>query len=533
MSALAQDAFDLLVVGGGITGAGIAREAALRGLRTALVERDDFAAGTSSRSSRLIHGGVRYLEHGHLGLVFEASRERRILLRTAPHLVRPLAFTWPVYRGARVPRWKLEAGLALYDALALFRNVGNHRPLGRSGVLRREPALRHDGLLGGSTYFDAATDDARLTLANALGARAAGAVVANHVEVRGTRFLTGGGAAVSVTDALCGTTLEVLARVVVNATGPWSDAVPELGLPGGHRVLGSKGAHVAVPAERLGNHGAVTMLSPIDGRVMFVLPSGRFSIIGTTETPAERGPDDVRASGADVDYLLRSANGFFPNARLTRDDVIAAWAGIRPLAAARAGSGGASSASREHVVERDPRGLVTVSGGKLTTYRAMAAAIVDAVAELLGGGGARDRARTATLPLPGGDVPSLAEIEREAARRVGDAAVATRLARAYGGDWTRVWGYVERDPSLGRAIVPGLPYVAAELAHAVEHEMAATLADLLVRRVPLAFETRDNGRAAARVAADVVAARLGWSADDVARALGGYDREAERLFSVD
>ena len=531
MSALAQDAFDLLVVGGGITGAGIAREAALRGLRTALVERDDFAAGTSSRSSRLIHGGVRYLEHGHLGLVFEASRERRILLRTAPHLVRPLAFTWPVYRGARVPRWKLEAGLALYDALALFRNVGNHRPLGRSGVLRREPALRHDGLLGGSTYFDAATDDARLTLANALGARAAGAVVANHVEVRGTRFLTGGGAAVSVTDALCGTTLEVLARVVVNATGPWSDAVPELGLPGGHRVLGSKGAHVAVPAERLGNHGAVTMLSPIDGRVMFVLPSGRFSIIGTTETPAERGPDDVRASGADVDYLLRSANGFFPNARLTRDDVIAAWAGIRPLAAARAGSGGASSASREHVVERDARGLVTVSGGKLTTYRAMAVDVVDAAATLLGR--ARAHSRTATLPLPGGDVPGMAEVEREVARRVGDAAVAMRLARAYGGDWARVWLLTEREPALARPVVDGLPYVAAELVHAVEHELACTLADLLVRRMPVAFETRDAGRAAARAAAAVVAPRLGWNEAGIRQALDAYDREATRLFAVD
>ncbi|AHG92083.1 FAD dependent oxidoreductase [Gemmatirosa kalamazoonensis] len=533
LAALADDTFDVLVVGGGITGAGVAREAALRGLRTALVERDDFAAGTSSRSSRLVHGGVRYLEHGHLGLVFEASRERRVLLQTAPHLVRPLAFTWPVYRGARVPRWKLEAGLALYDALALFRNVGNHRPLGRAGVLRREPALRADGLRGGSTYYDASTDDARLTLATALGARDAGATIANHAEVCGATFAREGGAVVAVRDTSAGGALEVRARVVVNATGPWGDSVPGLAPPGTHRVLGSKGAHVAVPAERIGNRGAVTMLSPVDGRVMFVLPAGRLSIIGTTETPAERGPDEVRASAADVDYLLRSANGFFPDAHLVRDDVVAAWAGIRPLAASRAGTAGAGSASREHVVERDPRGLVTVSGGKLTTYRAMAAEIVDAVAELVGGGRARDRARTATLPLPGGDVPSLAEIEREAARRVGDAAVATRLARAYGGDWARVWGYVDRDPLLGRAIVPGLPYVAAELAHAVEHELAATLADLLVRRVPLAFETRDNGRAAARVAADVVAPRLGWSADDATRALGAYDREAARLFAID
>jgi glycerol-3-phosphate dehydrogenase len=532
LAELAGGAFDLLVVGGGITGAGIARDAALRGLRTALVERDDFAAGTSSRSSRLVHGGVRYLEHGHLGLVFEASRERRVLLQTAPHLVRPLAFTWPVYRGARVPRWKLEAGLALYDALALFRNVGIHRPLGRTGVLRREPALRTDGLVGGSCYYDASTDDARLTLATALGARDAGAVVANHVEVRGATF-GAGGATVALADRLGGATLAVRARVVVNATGPWSDVVPGLGAPGEHRVLGSKGAHVAVPAERLGNRGAVTMLSPVDGRVMFVLPGadGRVAIIGTTETPTERGPDEVRASEADVEYLLRSANGFFPEAKLDRADVVAAWAGIRPLAAARAGSGTASSASREHVVERDPRGLVTVSGGKLTTYRAMAADAVDAVDALLGR--ARVHPRTATLPLPGGDVPSMAALEAEATGHTGDAAVGVRLARAYGGDWARVWGLIEREPALARRLVPGLPYVAAELVHAVTHEQAGTLADLLVRRVPLAFETRDNGRGAARIAAPLVAPRLGWSVDDTARAVEAYDAEAARLFAVD
>jgi glycerol-3-phosphate dehydrogenase len=275
------------------------------------------------------------------------------------------------------------------------------------------------------------------------------------------------------------------------------------------------------------------MLSPVDGRVMFVLPGadGRVAIIGTTETPTERGPDEVRASEADVEYLLRSANGFFPEAKLDRADVVAAWAGIRPLAAARAGSGTASSASREHVVERDPRGLVTVSGGKLTTYRAMAADAVDAVDALLGR--ARVHPRTATLPLPGGDVPSMAALEAEATGHTGDAAVGVRLARAYGGDWARVWGLIEREPALARRLVPGLPYVAAELVHAVTHEQAGTLADLLVRRVPLAFETRDNGRGAARIAAPLVAPRLGWSVDDTARAVEAYDAEAARLFAVD
>jgi glycerol-3-phosphate dehydrogenase len=228
LAALGDREFDLLVIGGGITGCGVARDAALRGLRVALVEKQDFASGTSSRSSRLIHGGVRYLEHGHLRLVFESSAERRRLLRLAPHLVRPLAFTWPVYERARVSAWKLSAGLALYDALALFRNVGRHRRLGRHDVLAREPRLRADGLVGGALYFDAATDDARLTLANALGAAAAGAVVVNYAELRG--FVRSGAAigAALVVDTLSGAEITIGARVVVNASGPWSDVVRRL-----------------------------------------------------------------------------------------------------------------------------------------------------------------------------------------------------------------------------------------------------------------------------------------------------------------
>ncbi|MGZ8375902.1 MAG: glycerol-3-phosphate dehydrogenase/oxidase [Gemmatirosa sp.] len=535
LATLAAAPFDLLVGGGGITGAGVARDAALRGLRVALVERDDFAAGTSSRSSRLVHGGVRYLEHGHLGLVFEASRERRILLRTAPHLVRPLGFTWPVYRGARVPRWQLLAGLALYDGLALFRNVALHRPLGPAGVLAREPALARDGLVGGAFYWDAATDDARLTLATALDAAHAGACVVNHATVRAMTLPARDGGAVRlvVEDALTGAVVDAAARVVVNAAGPWGDAVRRLVAPVDHdAVLGAKGVHLAVPAARVGNHGAVTLLSPVDGRVMFVLPAGDFTIIGTTETPAERGPDEVRATEADVAYLLRSANGFFPHARLQRDDVVSAWAGIRPLAAAARGAdahGGTAATSREHVIERDPRGLVTVSGGKLTTYRAMAAQVVDSAATLLRGA-ARRRPHTHARPLPGG---ALAPDERAQARRtIGDDAVADRLVRAHGTAWRDVWALAAHDARLAARVDAALPYVGAELVHAVDRELACTLADLLVRRTPIAFETRDAGRAAARTAAGIVAPLLGWDDAAVARALADYDREAARLIGV-
>ena len=550
LRALAAEPFDVVVVGGGITGAGVARDAALRGLRVALVERDDWASGTSSRSSRLVHGGVRYLEHGHLGLVFEASRERRLLLHLAPHLVRPLAFTWPVYRGARVPRWKLRAGLLLYDALALFRNVGRHRALAAGDVLAHEPALAAAGLTGGARYWDAATDDARLTLATALGAREGGAVVLNHAEVAGLRLdppdaAPGGAAGVRarlvVRDRIGGGCVELRGRAVVNAAGPWGDRVRRLADPAAPAaVLGAKGVHVAVPARRVGNRGALTLLSPRDGRVMFVLPAGPLTILGTTETPAERGPDEVRATEADVAYLLDAVNAAFPGARLGRDDVVSAWAGVRPLAAASvgtAGSGGTGSASREHAIDVDPRGLVTVSGGKLTTYRAMAAEVVERTAAALLGV-RLPPSPTATIPLPGGELASvgaasLADLERAAGARVGDAAVAARLVRAFGARWPAVWALAEADPALARRIVPELPYVGAELAHAVAHEQGATLADLLVRRTPIAFETPDAGRRAARRVAPLLAPALGWDAADVEGALAGYDREAARLFAVD
>ncbi len=541
LAALAAEPFDVLIVGGGITGAGVAREAALAGFRTALLERDDFASGTSSRSSRLVHGGVRYLEHGHLGLVFESSRERRLLLALAPHLVRPLAFTWPVYRGARVPLWKVRAGLTLYDALSLFRNA-RHHPLNRRGVLAAEPALAPDGMVGGARYWDAATDDARLTLASALAAREVGAAVANHVAVVGgvhaggtARRLTG----VVAEDRLTGATFPVQARVVINATGPWSDATAALtGSPQGAQVFGSAGSHIAVPRHRVGNHDAVTIVSPLDGRVMFVLPAGGHTIIGTTERPARSGPDDIRATRAEVTYLLQSVNRCFPFAQLTMDDVVSAWCGIRPLAAVRAGEHSANAASREHAITHRADGLVSITGGKLTTYRAMAADVLSHVrTELLRSGTARTPTHAGwsseSTPLPGGDIVSRETTIAEARATARDAAVGERLAQAYGSRWRNVWSYVQRDASLGHRLSDDLPYLLAEVTHAVERELAASLSDVLVRRTHVAFETRDHGRAAARRIAPQMAALLHWSARTVAEQLEAYDRDVARLFTID
>ncbi|HKG90457.1 MAG TPA: glycerol-3-phosphate dehydrogenase [Gemmatimonadaceae bacterium] len=540
LARLAREQFDLLVIGGGINGAGIARDAALRGLRVALVEKEDFASGTSSRSSRLVHGGVRYLEHGHFHLVFESSRERRTLLDIAPHLVRPLEFTWPVYAGARVPRWKLAAGLMLYDVLALFRNVAVHRRLGARDVAGREPALRRDGLTGGASYYDAATDDARLTLANAIGAAEAGAVVANHVAVRALVRGAGVARGARAEDVLAshgggGPTIDITALITVNATGPWSDELRRLEDPGAAAsVRGTKGVHVAVPRERIGNRGALTLLSPIDGRVTFVLPAGpRHTIVGTTDTATDVEPGEVRATREDVEYLLRTANAYFPDAHLHPDDVVSAWAGIRPLVASGyGGAGDAASASREHAIARGPSGVITISGGKLTTYRAMSAEVVDTVCRTLGRSGT---ASTQARALPGGDLRSPAR-ETDAARQAlgaARAAAAEWLVGAYGSRWRAVWALAESDRALAAELSPGLPYIAAELVYGVTREMACTLGDLLIRRTHLAFETRDHGAAAAAAAAAIVAPVAGWDDDEIARQLAAYERESVRIFAVD
>ena len=514
LAALASRRFDLLVIGGGITGCGIARDAALRGLSVALVEKDDFASGTSSRSSRLIHGGVRYLEHGHLHLVFESSAERRRLLRLAPQLVRPLAFTWPVYQHARIPRWKLGAGLMLYDALALFQNVGRHERLSRAGVLAREPMLAGDGLRGGAAYYDASTDDARLTLANAIAASEAGAVVVNHA-IAGERILENGrvvGATISDTigDA---PHVDARATVVVNATGPWSG-----------EVRGSKGAHLAVPRERIENNGALTLLSPTDGRVFFVLPAGANAIIGTTETPAPASPDEVRATNEEIRYLLDATNTFFPRARLTTQDVVSAWAGIRPLIPTAASAG---AASREHAIAIASDGVVSITGGKLTTYRIMAAQVVDVVGRELQRS-ARSTA-SATTPLPGGDIASLETLIATIARTVNDLPLATRLA-SYGSRWQQVWNECASDNA--RRVADGRAYTFGELRYAVHSEFALTLGDLLIRRTHLAFETRDHGMSIAQSVAADIAPLLGWDQSRQRAAIVAYDMEVERMFSV-
>ena len=516
---------DLLVIGGGITGAGVARDAAMRGLRTVLVEQQDFGAGTSSHSSRLVHGGLRYLETGNLRLVLEANRERRTLLRIAPHLVWPLPFVFPLHRGDRIAFWRLAAGMWLYDALALFRNVRTHRMLGKRALLEAEPMLRERGLVGGARFYDAQCDDARLTLATVRSAVHHGALVANYTAVRALERTAGRVVGAALEDRLTGGYATLRASVVVNATGPWADRVRVLEDSGSAPLLQpTKGIHVVVERSRLDHREAIVFTSPIDGRVLFILPWGDLSYIGTTDTDTAEPPEELSITADDVVYLLRSANARFPNARLGVDDVRASWAGLRPLLADREVTR-ASSRSRDHAIVQGSGGMITVVGGKLTTYRAMAEEVVNRAVRELRFRDGRPRSagtRTDEEPLPGGEAADLAQF-RERGLELGVTPESGELLlRHYGTEAAGIYNLGVGERRLLRRLAPPHPAVEAEVVHAVRREMAQTVEDVLVRRIHLYYESPDRGVAAARRVAELMARERGWDEARVEAEAGKY-----------
>ncbi len=526
---MATEPLDLLVIGAGATGAGIARDAAMRGIRTAIIDMGDFASGTSSKSSRLIHGGLRYLEHGHFRLVFEASRERRILLKIAPHLVHPRSFLFPIHSGARVSRWRLSAGLWLYDILAMFHNVRRHRTLSKRALKRAEPRIKDRGLKGGARYYDAQCDDARLTLATVRSAHSHGALVANYARVDQLDVADGQVRGARITDLTTGTQQVVHAHVVVNATGPWSDRIKDQ-WDEDPALRPTKGAHLAVPRHRIGNKEAIVITSPIDGRIMFIIPWGDLSYIGTTDSYCSAIPDAVYATGEDVVYLLRSANALFPDARLTPADVVATWAGLRPLLAPD-NPQDPRSVSREHRILESSNGLVSIVGGKLTTYRVMAAETVDRVANRLREIDGRPTPRSAATdrePLPGGEIRDLDVLIEEATREGFSQATAEHLVRTYGSETPAVVRLAQSTPEMSNPIADNHPAIAAELVHAIRREMAVTLCDLLIRRIHLFYETSDQAWDQAPFVADVAAKELGWDEQRKEAELAAYQSEIER-----
>jgi len=483
LTRMAEDRFDVLVIGGGITGAGIALDAAARGLSVALVEKDDFAAGTSGRSSRLVHGGLRYLEHGEFGLVRESLRERGILFRLAPHLVRPV----PMYMlaGDLRRRAAYRAGLTGYEMLAAGRNIGYHKSVSAGKVAEAIPGL--GGSSRGVRYFECQTDDARLTIEVARTAQAAGAVLANHARVTG---LLGDGrvTGAAVTDEMTGHGFEVRARAVVNATGIWAERVADLasgsGAEGCLRLRPSKGVHLVFAPGAVRTTAAVVAPSAArDGRYIFIVPWEDRVYAGTTDTPYQGDLDDPEPGEADRDYILAAVAGLFPG--VTGRDVVASWAGLRPLLG-REGDGDAKSSdlSRKHAIVAGPFGLYTITGGKLTTYRAMAEDLVDRVAADLGGTGP---CRTREIPLGlHGSAAAAVRLARDEVARLGlPPRTAVRLVQRYGDDWRQATHLIGEDLILGEPVAGGLPVLGVEVALARSREMALTEEDIYVRRTRL------------------------------------------------
>lgn len=517
---------DVLVVGGGITGAGVALDAAARGYRVGLVERRDFASGTSSRSTRLVHGGIRYLPQGHVGLVRDALRERQLLFRLAPYLVRPLGFVVPLYRGARRPLGMplpallrplaplgVRLGLAAYDRFSRDPRL-RHRVLSPQEVAQLVPDLRTESLQAAFLYWDGQTDDVRLTHAVLATARATGAWTVNYAEVVGFERSAGRIRAVGVVDRLTGRTLEVPVRWVVNAAGIWAERVANLAGEAPVRIRHSKGVHLVLRPEAVRASSAVVIPETDDGRLAFLVPwRGRF-VLGTTDEPYEADLDEPPVTPEDACYLLDHANRYLRTG-LRAEHVTAVYAGIRPLVSRP----GVSTAvlSRDHVVVASESGLVTVTGGKLTTYRRMAQDTVDAVVRLEG---VRRACRTETAVLAGTE--GMEEAERQLSNSPLDPDQRQHLLATYGSAAMPVLGLVHQRPELAERLAPGLPHVAAEVVYACRWEYAQTVVDCLYLRTRLAVLDGAAADAAAPQVAQLMARELGWSPAEVARQLEQY-----------
>lgn len=504
---LAAEHFDVLVIGGGVTGCGVALDAAGRGLSVALVEKRDFAAGTSSRSSKLIHGGLRYIEHLDLGLVREALHERRLLAeKLAPHLVHAMPLLFPLKRGVW-DRLLMGAGLLLYDGLAGLRPaMPRHRHLSRKACLRAVPSLRDDAVTGGIRYFDAQVDDARFAVTLAGTAQAHGAVCVSAVEVGS--FLHDGPRVTGarVKDLEGGGELTIRARVVVNATGAWTTELERLAeVEDPLMVRPSKGVHIVVPKARIDS--TLALILPTEKSVLFVLPWGDHWIIGTTDTDWEFGLDHPSATRGDVDYLLGHVNAILRKP-LTTDDITAVYVGLRPLVAS--GSEDTAAISREHLVRRSAPGLVSIAGGKYTTYRVMARDAVDVAARDLPF--AVPPSRTEDIPLLGA-VGSAQAAER-ARLHPGAASLSPgqigHLVARYGSLALQVLELVADDPDLAVPLTGAETYLAAEVVHATLFEGALHVDDILTRRTHIAFEAPDRGRRAVEDVARLMAPLLEW-----------------------
>ena len=506
----AQETHDLAVIGGGITGAGVARDAALRGLSCVLLEQGDFASGTSAKTTRLVHGGLRYLENGDLPLVIESLRERELLLHLAPHLIHPIPILLPLYRGESRKKWKLGLGLRLYDLLSLGKGTPHYDMLEPREALRKAPHMAATGLAAAGLFYDYQIPlPERLVLENIFSAQDHGATCCNYREVVGItrrmdRF------ELQIRDRLDGSSHLVCARMVVNATGPWADRVGALHLPGlPPKVLPTKGTHLVVASDT--DHAVFSGATP-DQRLFFTLPLAGMTLVGTTDTPWSGDPGIAAADAADVEYLLSGLRHLFPSRHYGPADVLWTYSGIRPLALQR-GSKNPSALSRHHVLHRDGADgrFLTIVGGKYTTFRRMAEDTVDTACQLLA---RRVPTSTKTTPLTGGGFPDpvlfreqlcecterFPNLPREAVEH---------LVSLYG---RRCWQIIELEiehPKFSGPLAPGYRDRRSQVVYAIQQESARTLADVVLRRLHMGLSA-DRGASGAAAVSQLMAAELGW-----------------------
>jgi glycerol-3-phosphate dehydrogenase len=532
--------FDVVVIGGGITGVGCALDAASRGFRVALIERDDFASGTSSKSSKLVHGGIRYLQQGDVRLVYEALAERQILRRNAPHLVKVLPFLIPIFSTKGVVNRKLARAMGtamwMYDLTGGLRIGKMHKRVSKKQALEWFPTLPADKLMPSYLYYDAEADDARLVVTVArTAALRFDATLVNRTEVVDLQKDSNGnvnGVAVKAD----GRTFTVSTKAVVNAAGVWSDDVRALDEAEHPRsIRPAKGVHITVPWSKVRNTVAAVIPVPGDKRSVFVVPWGQFTFVGTTDTDYTGPIDDPQCNENDVEYLLRALNGSITET-VTIDDILGTWAGLRPLVADPEASGRTADLSRRHKVRRSASGVVTITGGKLTTYREMAADTIDEVlSEVLDSDRItrfRRRSKTKHIKIHGANGYEELIDSADTISPLGGDQV-RRLADRYGSDATTVLAIAESDPSLAEPLVPGLPYLRAEAIFAVRYEMATTVDDILSRRTRARLETRDASADAAAAVAVLLAPELGWDEAEQTRQVADYrariDEELEAI----
>jgi glycerol-3-phosphate dehydrogenase len=517
--------FDLIVVGGGITGAGTARDAALRGLSVLLLEKRDFASGVSSKTTRLVHGGLRYLANFDLDLVAEALRERAILRKQAPYLITPMPILIPIYRHDPHGRAAVSVGIRLYDLLSHEKDIPHYFTSGKDKTLAFEPRLNREGLKGSALFYDhQILLPERLVIENIISAREAGAMVLNYTRAVKIEE-TDNGVTVTVRDVLSGETGTFRAKVLINAGGPWVDQVRRAGGIDREKIIfPSKGIHLVLP--RLSDQAL--FVGTRDERMFFITPLGDYSLIGTTDTKYDGDLDEVHADGCDVDYLLNESRRILPGLNLSKENILYTYAGVRPLAFAGERE---SKISRKHRVIPEGRTgrIITIAGGKYTTYRRMARDVVDAACRLLG---VKRQCETDKRPLAGELPAELDEYMKEAVpgfveRYAVSEEAARHLVRLYGSRAERVLDLVKDDPGLGERISPESNDIHAQVVYGLRQEGARTVADIVLRRMHLGI-TRTRGEGQAEKIAGIAARELGWDADETKRWVDDFREELKK-----